>query len=151
MKTRSEAKYQETLKRQNLSQLEMFEESAQGEADQASLHDELESEEPCPCWPGCIDEEAGLHAHPVIMLSRTEMRTRAQMMELAESMHWPRVAYWAAGHTQVVGPGRDVWRKYFTHGCFGLVADVVGALERRQRGEPELSRRRRYEVEDEDE
>jgi hypothetical protein len=77
-----------------------------------------------------IDEKTGLHDRPVEVISRVEERHRGYMMELAEALDWPRISYWSANRTQVVGPGRSTWQKYYTHGCCGLVADVTGALER---------------------
>lgn len=84
-----------------------------------------------------IDESTGLHRYPVEVLSQVEERYRARMLTLAELLEWPRTSYWAANRTQVIGPGEAEWRKYVEYGCSGLVADAVGALERRLRGDPD--------------
>jgi hypothetical protein len=94
-----------------------------------------------PCYLGEINESTGLHQHPVEVISRVEERCRSRMIQLAEFLGWPRISYWAANRTQVIGPGETEWRKYFVYGCAGLVADAVGALERRVRGEPDQVRR----------
>jgi hypothetical protein len=103
-----------------------------------------------PCYFGEIDESTGLHQYTVEVISRVEERYRARMIQLAGLLEWPRIAYWAANKTQVIGPGEIVWRKYFEYGCAGLVADVVGALERRARGEPDQVRRASRQLSDEE-
>lgn len=119
---------------------------------EASFEEQL-IEKPCKCIRGltCIDEKTGLHSHPVLVDSQVERRLRNRMMELAETLNWPRISYWAANCTQVVGPGRATWHKYCIYGACGLIADVTGALERRMRGEPESRKHRQYEEYSEDE
>jgi hypothetical protein len=103
-----------------------------------------------PLIHGCIDEKTGLHHHPVEVINQVEERLRKRMIQLAEALSWPRVSYWAASKVEVIGPGEEVWRKYFVYGCSGRVADAVGALERRLRGEPDKLTSRSQPYEDEE-
>ncbi len=105
-----------------------------------TLHKQLN-----PLFPGSIDAKTGLYYRPIEVTNRAEERHRAYLLDLAEALDWPRVAYWSANHQRVIGPGRDVWQKYSTYGCCGTVAEVTEALERRMRGEPESRKLRRYE------
>jgi hypothetical protein len=114
-----------------------------------TLHKQLN-----PLFPGCIDGKTGLYYRPIEVINRAEERHRASMLDLAEALDWPRIAYWSANHQRVIGPGRDVWHKYSIYGCCGTVADVTEALERRMRGEPESRKQRKreeYEEYDDDE
>jgi hypothetical protein len=90
-----------------------------------------------PLTPDSIDEQTGLFRHRVEVISRVEERYRARMMQLAELLEWPHISYWSANRTQVLGPGETAWHAYGEYGSAGLVADAVGALERRLRGEPD--------------
>ncbi|HZR41700.1 MAG TPA: hypothetical protein VFB12_16385 [Ktedonobacteraceae bacterium] len=101
-----------------------------------ALHDRLD-----PLTRESINEETGLHSRPMEIISQVEERLRRHMIQLALALGWPRVSYWAAGKVEVIGPGEEVWRKYAVYGCAGRVADAVGALERRLRGEPERTAR----------
>lgn len=104
-----------------------------------------------PLFFGCIDAKTGLQRHPVEVISRVEERHRAYMLDLAEALDWPRICYWDACQDRIIGPGRDAWHTYYTHGCCGVVSDLTLALERRMRGEPESRKRRRYEEYNDDE
>jgi hypothetical protein len=98
-------------------------------------------------WPPL---HIGLYHRPIEVINRTEERHRVSMLVCRGARLTPH-AYWEANQHMVIGPGRDVWHKYSTHGCCGVVADVTGALERRMRGEPESRKRRRYQDYDDDE
>jgi len=104
-----------------------------------------------PLTPDSIDESTGLRRRPVEVISQVEERSRARMVQLAELLDWPRVSYWAANRTQVIGPEEARWRKCFVYGCSGLIADAVGALERRWRGEPEKVKQASYQQSSDDE
>lgn len=98
-----------------------------------------------PLFLGSIDGKTGLYYRFIEVISQSEERHRAYMLDLAEALDWPRIAYWSAPHQRVIGPGRDVWHKYSAYGCCGTVAEVTGVLERRMRGDPESRKPRHYE------
>jgi hypothetical protein len=90
-----------------------------------------------PCSSESIDEVRGLQRHPVEVISQVEARSRARMLALAKHLGWPRIAFWDADRTVVIGPGEAAWQHYFAYGCWGCVIGAVTALERRARGEPD--------------
>lgn len=92
----------------------------------------------------------GLYRFPVEMVSRIDERCRARLLQLAEFLQWPQISYWDANHVQTVGPGEAIWRKYHEYGCDSTVADLVRALERRARGEPDQIQKRQQLYEEED-
>lgn len=100
-----------------------------------------------------IDEKTGLWKYPVEVTSRVDERDRTRMIRLAEALEWPHISYWEANETRVVGPGKEAWNKYASYGCLGTITDLVSALERRLRGEPDKvksNKKQRSDEEDEE-
>jgi hypothetical protein len=104
-----------------------------------ALHKRLD-----PLTHESIDEATGLQRHPVEVLSQREEQVRTCMMQLAEIQEWPRVSWWDADRTRVIGPGEEIWRKYQVYGCYGCVIGAVTALKRRLEGVPEQVRPTSY-------
>lgn len=100
-----------------------------------ALHKQLD-----PLTHDLIDATTGLHRRPVEVISQVEERLRTRMIQLAEVLGWPLISYWAAHTQETVGSGKAIWQKYFVYGSCGHIADTVGALERRLRGEPEQAK-----------
>jgi hypothetical protein len=123
------------------------------EEDEESIEEET-AQEPRRCSLTCIAAgciKNGLHSHPLIVDHPVDIRWRNQMLELAEALGWPRISYWSANEGHHLGPGRRTWHKYYTHGSDGFVADTVGALDRRQRGEPDRLQKRQQRNEEDEE